>query len=547
MTTYELYRMAPWLMALAAAIGYAYTRRYPGRPAWTRVLEGPLGPLAAALLTAAAILFVTEGHAPTPVISDEASYRLQAELLAQGLWSAPSPPLPQFFEQMHVQVVPTVASKYFPGHALAIAPGVVLGSPWSMLLLMNAMAGALVFLLARRHFGIGVAVLAIALWVASGGNLRWRASWYSEITSSLLLLGAWWTAGLVKQRWSIATSIVLIAALALTRPLTAVAAAVPLAVVVLVRVVREQRLPEMAWGLTLGMALLGVLPWWAHATTGSWHETPQSGYTRDYMPWDRLGFGFDDTPPLRTPPPDQLTVAQDFHGLHQQHHASTYLPAVRDRMVESVRQAASGWRYPLSPLALLGIIAGGWIMAVPVATVLLQFAAYGFYAHGAGWSLYYLELFPVLAVLMAGGIGLMVSRLLRRVHPAADGTRWLLVVSAGAVFCALPDLRIQQARLRHHAGPTRAFAERLAQLPEPSLVFVRYAPDHFAHHALVTNLAPMDAQRVLVAYDRGAENALLRAHYPDRRAYLFDEADGDLSPLTPPDTAAGSATTPAGP
>ncbi len=547
MSTYDLYQLAPWLMVLAVAIGYAVTRRRPLRPAWTKALDGPLGPLAAALFTAAAILLMAEGRAPTPVISDEASYRLQAELLAHGQWSAPSPPLPHFFEQMHVQVVPTFTSKYFPGHALAIAPGVILGWPWLMLLLMNAAAGALVYLLARRHFSSGVAVLAVAVWLASGDNLRWRASWYSEITSSLLILAAWWTAGHVKQRWSITVSITLIAALAVTRPLTAVAAAVPVGVVALIRATRERRFHELAWGIGLGTAMLGLLPLWAQATTGSWRETPQSRYTRDYMPWDRLGFGFDETPPRRTLPLDHQAVARDFHGVHAQYSPRTMVPAIAERFTETIRQAAPTWSGPLAGLAIIGMVAGGWAMLVPIGTVVLHFGLYGLYAHGATWTLYYLELFPVLSILLAGGIAMIMTKVLERAHRGADSTIWLLIVATGAAIATRPDFRMQQGRLHHSVLGTRAFANLLDSLPGDALVFVRYGPRHFRHHALITNLAPLNKQRVIVAYDRGAENDALRAHFPQRTAYLYDGATRTISPLTAPDTAFGSATTPAEP
>jgi len=547
MSIYELVRLTPVLLLLTVAIGYAASARWPDPPKWSRWLVGPVGPVAAAGVTAVAILVVTGGRAPTPVISDEASYLLQASLFASGQWTAPSPALPKFFEQMHVQLIPTMASKYFPGHAMLLAPGVALGWPWLIPLLLNAGAGALVFLLARRHFGIGVASLSVVLWVFSAGNLWWRASWYSELTSSVLLLGAWWLAGLTKSRGTIAGTIVMVTLLALTRPATAVAVAVPLGFALLLRGHREGRWAELVTGLAVGMVLLGIVPLWSYKTTGDWRETPQARYTSDYMPWDRIGFGLDTTPAMRGLPADHQAVGKEFHTLHAEHMAQGMPRTVAARAYESARQAASGWRGILTIMALVGLWAGGWSMTVPVATVCLQFLLYGLYAHRPEWTLYYLELFPILSVLIAAGIGLSMRRVLERMHPARDATRWLLVTTVGAAACSLPDLRIQQLRLHHHAKSTADFARRLAALPSPSLVFVRYGPDHSPHKSLITNLGPVAAQRVIVAYDRGAENHALWAHYPERTAYLYDQATTTFHRLTRPDTVFGSATTPAVP
>ena len=48
------------------------------------------------------------------VVHDERAYLLQAEIFARGHWTAPSPPLAAFFEQMHVFIEPAVFAKYPP-------------------------------------------------------------------------------------------------------------------------------------------------------------------------------------------------------------------------------------------------------------------------------------------------------------------------------------------------------------------------------------------------------------------------------------------------
>src|SRR5260370_11675979 len=84
------------------------------------------------------------------VFHDEAAYLLQAKIFASGRWAAPARPLPEFFEQFHVLVTPVFASKYWPGHSLLMVPGVWLGLPGLVPVLLSGLTGALCFGLARR-------------------------------------------------------------------------------------------------------------------------------------------------------------------------------------------------------------------------------------------------------------------------------------------------------------------------------------------------------------------------------------------------------------
>src|SRR6185295_4718434 len=71
-------------------------------------------PLGAAILTAVIVWWVWGETSPRPTVHDEASYVLQADIFARFRWTAPTPPIPEFFEQPHVLIVPAVASKYPP-------------------------------------------------------------------------------------------------------------------------------------------------------------------------------------------------------------------------------------------------------------------------------------------------------------------------------------------------------------------------------------------------------------------------------------------------
>ena len=63
--------------------------------------------LASALLT----WYVWGSLRQHPFIADEAAYVLQSKIFARGSWTAPAPPLPEFFEQSYVLLRPAIAAK----------------------------------------------------------------------------------------------------------------------------------------------------------------------------------------------------------------------------------------------------------------------------------------------------------------------------------------------------------------------------------------------------------------------------------------------------
>ena len=159
---------------------------------WLRVLDGWQAPLLIAVLTGLATWFVWGSLVRTPVVHDESAYLLQAQLFARFRFTAPSPPLPQFFEQLYVNLRPAVFSKYPPGTSLLLAPGVLVKLPGLPVVVMNALSGALVFLLARRFAGGVVALLTWLFWSTSFPVQYFHAMYLSEVPSSLAWLGTWW-------------------------------------------------------------------------------------------------------------------------------------------------------------------------------------------------------------------------------------------------------------------------------------------------------------------------------------------------------------------
>jgi hypothetical protein len=191
--------LSPWLSLLVVLVVALLARQLPEPRRNKRyaaralaVLDGWQVPLVIAALTGLATWFVWGSLARTAVVHDESAYLLQAQLFSQLRFTAPTPPMPQFFEQLYVNLRPAVFSKYPPGTSLLLAPGVMVNLPGLPVVLMNALSGALVFVIARRFAGGVAALLTWLFWSTSFPVQYFHAMYLSEVPSGLAWLLAWW-------------------------------------------------------------------------------------------------------------------------------------------------------------------------------------------------------------------------------------------------------------------------------------------------------------------------------------------------------------------
>src|ERR1700756_1848701 len=63
---------------------------------------------------------------PLPFIPDDFSFLLAADTFSHGRLTNPTPAMWVHFESLHIEMLPTYMSMYFPGPALALAIGTVL-------------------------------------------------------------------------------------------------------------------------------------------------------------------------------------------------------------------------------------------------------------------------------------------------------------------------------------------------------------------------------------------------------------------------------------
>jgi hypothetical protein len=546
MLTGLIFWLLPLLLVLIA--GWIGLRAPADRWSGLRTMpDSRFTPAAIGIATMVVIWYVWGSLHQVAVVHDEASYLLQAETFARGRWAMPSPPLPAFFEQFHVFVTPAFASKYPPGHGILLVPGIWLGMPGLVPLILNGLAAALLFMLVRRVTNGWIGLLTVILWLPISTNLSFRPSYFSETTSSALWLLGWWALlewrATGRERW-LGVIVACVSWMAITRPLTAVAFAIPVGLVVLWRVARARRWRPVVRPALLGIAILSLIPVWSARTTGSWRETPYALYSKMYFPFDAMGFGLDTTPPERPLPPDMKLLVKAFGPGHAWH-TVRHLPGilfVRWRMI--FINAFPGARLPLALFVLVSIIvlpAAGWFA---VAASVLLTLCYLSFAHAAVWDVYYLEITPLFPFLAACGIWATWLALGRR---GTDGRRLLARATtpeaalAGAILSALllVPARADVVHARREQAMRRAyqssFRNAVQHLPEAhTVVFIRYAPWHPIHTSLIANQADLPNARTWYVYDRGSENAALLAVAPGRTPYLFDEQSQTLARLVLP-------------
>ncbi len=510
------------------------------RGALARALDSHVFVAVIFVATFVVIWFVWAAWTPSPVVHDEMAYVLQAQIFARGKWALPSPPIPAFWEQPHVLVEPTLASKYFPGHSLVMSLGVLAGWLPLVPLLLQSTIGALLFVLSRRVASGAVAFLAWLLWLTSPITLYFGASYFSEATTTACWLAGWYA--LLQWRSTRAVGWLLAVAFftgwcAITRPLTGVAYAIPVAIVVLRDVVTTRRWRDLAGAVAVGVAVLAILPIWSAHATGGWRLTPQTLYTRMYMPYDVPGFGKVTTPPTHSITPDLALLNQAYGSVHVDHFPST-LP--RALVVRAKYLSVSIWGVTSGVFmifALLGLftLTGATAFAVGSGVVLLL--TYLLYATPPSWTLYYYESVPAWAFLTAAGIAWAAAQAGRPRGAGWSSTfdwrsaRWSGPIVAGALVMALAGVgavKLMRAQHTDDQKKLKRFYSLLASIHDlRAVVFVRYSPMHDAHTAFVRNVANLADERIWVVYDRGeAENARFLARAPDRKAYLFDEQQG---------------------
>lgn len=527
------------LALLVVALTARLCRRFPadGGESRARWLDSPIVVVAVFLVTVAVLDFVWAGVARRPNVHDELAYVLQAEIFATGRWALPSPVMPQFFEQPYVLVEPVLASKYFPGHSLLLALGALVGWMPLVPLLLQGVAGSLVFVLARRVSSGGVAVFAWTFWLFTPMVLRFGPSFFSQATTTVCWLAGWYALlewhHSRRRGWLLAVA-VCTGWCVITRPLTGLAYAIPVGVFVCLVVVRERRWRDLALALAAGVAVLAIIPLWSARTTGDWRVTPLQRYTEDYMPFDLPGFGLDSTPPARTLNPQFVELNKVYRQWHPDHQPAR-LPGILAERAQYLGGYIFGWsRGLMIPFAVIGLLVLRGPALFAAASSILLLLVYLCFGTPPHWALYYYESAPAYAFLTAVGVAWMAAwvgngrRLPSGAPSSWPSLQWAPALMAGIAMFGYPHY-VAMRRVSHQRtmmmAPFALFERTRTAIPAArAVLFVRYSPGQSPHETFVRNVVDPDRERVLVVHDRGeAENAGLLALMPDRTPYTVEE------------------------
>lgn len=230
-----------------------------------------------------------------PAYHDEYSYVFQAETLLAGRFSWPSAAShPELFDQMHVLNEGRMASRYYPGTGLWIAPWLAFGMPYLGHWVAGALSAILVYWIGRELSDRRVGWLAGIVFAAAPGPALFSNLLLAHHPTMLALLvfTLWFFRGMQQGgpgNWLLAGGG--LSAAMLCRPMTAAGYALPFGVWALVRSGWAWRSGRTAEGrriiLGLGVPLVigwGVMLVYNHDVTGNWFASPYQIYTDLYTP-----------------------------------------------------------------------------------------------------------------------------------------------------------------------------------------------------------------------------------------------------------------------
>ncbi len=424
-----------------------------------------------------------------PVTNDGRAQLFQAELFARGEVARDVGELSDFFPARQVVPGPRAFSKYPPGYAAALVPGVMVGAPGLLPRLLAMLVPLLVFRIARR-LGSPLPLLAAWLSALSPAVLGVGCLWLSHsVTTPFCLLFA----DLVladreereqgrRARARLLAAGAAISIVFLTRPVTALAFALPFVPVLglaATALVVVAALP----GIALFLGLNGAL-------TGSPLKTAYGYYADRVSPNDRFGL--------------------------------VNLPTALSYSRFNLTRLAS-WAHGGAGALLLSVVGGlgrprrAWVLVAPIVCLLLAHALHRF--HGIPWvgPLYLVEGIPPLCILAAGGLGVVA-----RERGRLAATALVVLLAIGGAQLLGRHLAVARGEMLERTAPARAAQEAGV---ERGVVFVPVrTEDERKRHSLPP--PALGVEQLVFARDLGPRNVVLLERLGSPDAWRWDpEAD----------------------
>lgn len=482
-----------------------------------------------------------------PAVHDEWSYLFGAETLAAGSLTAPAPPEPDLFRQVHVLVLgDRWMSRYPPGHPALLALGVKIGAPFVVPLSITAfVASLLVWWMWKRTCSLYATACTAALLLACPG-LHVAGTTYLSQSSFLL----WAVAATLLAVDATRADRLLLTSLAavcggaafLTRPYSAVAMLIPIAFWACYQILKNRGRPRLIRHILAALpgALATLACWFGYnyATTGDLLRGPWLIYNERYEPANLPGFG---------PTGKSVDSIQDpvlrrkAIAIEQERRSFTLREAIRRSFLTGsrLRQYIGSATTFVGATMLLGVVfldRRTRALATPfVLAAAGHYLAYGYFY--SRWGAYPTEAAPLLCVVLALGavacrdVFAAADRPLAALYPTV-----LVALNLLAAAVALPRLvHVRQQEVRYHKH-FLAVERRITD--KPALLFIRLDPN-LPHPYDPIHNDPFLLAPVLRIIDPGPnERHRVLARFRDRAAYVYDEATGLLRKLRDSDAGA---------
>jgi hypothetical protein len=466
-----------------------------------------------------------------PVTSDENSYEFQARCFAEGRLRRPYPTLSD--NLAHFMLIMDEdhgwLSRYPPGHALWLVPGVWMGEPRIMIFLA---AGLAVFLLcmAARQVGmpvwtVGVPLMASPYFINLYGTALSHTSGFLYASALLAAWLAWKRSGrplyaaLAGLAWAM---------LFLNRTYTASLMALPLGMDALYLGGRRFKDRRIRTGILLfaGAAALGVVAYAVYNALAV--GDPRTPTFLFYEPSEGLGFGWRHTQRLAVRHTERKGLQYLWNNIVSM---DVWLWGFRGSLAAATALIGLGWKKDRTPTLLAATL-----------TVWIGYVFFWFWGvQEVGGPVYFFETLPFVVFLAATGL----HRLDQNFRRSRGMKRF--AAPAAALLLAVPSalhLRREIPRLRKPQDQRRMIMDTVASAPPQSVIFMRNIVFPRAQE-IVFNPRGMESERLLL-HDAGDANAFIWKHVPTRTPYRLDGRYPDrleaLDFRRAPDTLVWSAT-----